>query len=143
VILTGSNPDTLVYENRIELYQPAYLFNADGSLATRPTITSVVGGAAQGKFLYANRFTVKTPDAASVSRVVLVRPSAPTHAFDMDQRLIVLTFKVNTAGGTLTVNTPPNDNIAPPGYYEVFILNAAGVPSVAQFIQLCPSTGCL
>jgi hypothetical protein len=142
VILTGSNPDTLVYENRIELYQPAYLFNADGSLATRPTITSVEGGAA-GKFLYANTFTVKTPDAAGISRVVLVRPSAPTHAFDMDQRLVRLTFKANTAAGTLTVNTPPNGNIAPPGYYEVFILNAAGVPSVAQFIQLCPSTGCL
>lgn len=143
VILTGSNPETLVYENRIELYQPAYLFNADGSLATRPTITSVKGAGAAGRFLYNNTFTVTTPDAASIARVVLMRPSAPTHSFDMEQRMVRLTFSANTTTGTLTVHAPPNANIAPPGYYEVFILNAAGVPSVAQFIQLCPLTGCI
>src|SRR5579864_2591235 len=129
VILTGSNPETLVYENRIELYQPPYLFNADGTLATRPTITSVKGAGTLGKFLYNSTFTISTPDASSVARVVLIRPSAPTHSFDMDQRMVRLTFAANTTTGTLTVHTPPNANIAPPGYYEVFILNAAGVPS--------------
>jgi hypothetical protein len=142
VILTGSNPQTLVYENRIELYQPAYLFNPDGTLATRPTITNIVGAGKFGKFLYNNTFTITTPDVASISRVVLIRPSAPTHSFDMDQRLVRVSFNANTTAGTLTVHTPPNANLAPPGYYEVFILNAAGVPSVAQFIQLCPTTGC-
>jgi Domain of unknown function (DUF1929) len=143
VILTGSNPETNVYDNRVELYQPAYLFNADGTLATRPTITSVTGAGVFGKFLYNNTFTIKTPDTASIARVSLIRPSAPTHSFDMDQRMVRLTFSVNASAGTLTVHTPPNANIAPPGYYEVFILNAAGVPSIAQFIQLCPTTGCL
>ena len=67
---------------------------------------------------------------------MLVRPGAPTHAFDMEQRLVELPF---TAGaGSLTATVPPNGNIAPPGFYMLFILNSAGVPSVARFVQLMP-----
>src|ERR1043165_5386835 len=36
----------------------------------------------------------------------------------------------------LTAAAPPNGFIAPPGYYMLFILNQAGVPSVARFIHL-------
>ena len=38
--------------------------------------------------------------------------------------------------GVLNVTAPPTGNIAPPGYYMLFILNSAGVPSVASFVQL-------
>lgn len=42
-----------------------------------------------------------------------------------------------TAGsGALTVTAPPNGNIAPPGYYMLFVLNTSGVPSVAKFVQV-------
>lgn len=34
------------------------------------------------------------------------------------------------------VTAPPNSNIAPPGYYMLFILNSSGVPSLASFIQV-------
>jgi hypothetical protein len=52
----------------------------------------------------------------------------------MDQRELALSF---TAGsGALTVTSPPNGNIAPPGYYMLFLLNQAGVPSVASFVQV-------
>jgi hypothetical protein len=78
---------------------------------------------------YDSPFAVQTPDAADIASVVLVRPGTPTHAFDMEQRLVGLTF---TAGsGVLTVTAPSNGNIAPPGYYMLFVLNSAGVPSVA------------
>ncbi len=130
VWFAGSNPARGTYEPHMEIYSPAYLFNADGSLATRPTITSVstpvVG--------YGSAFTVQTPDAASISTVVLMRNGAPTHAFDMDQRYVGLSF---TAGsGVLNVTGPPNGNIAPPGYYMLFLLNSAGVPSVASMVQM-------
>jgi hypothetical protein len=133
VLVIGGNPARGTYEQHIEIYSPAYLFNSDGSLATRPTITGVPSTGIG----YGSSFQVQTPDAASVSSVVLIRPGAPTHAFDMEQRLVGLTF---TAGsGVLNVTAPPNGNIAPPGYYLLFILNSAGVPSVAQFVQLTPS----
>jgi hypothetical protein len=76
---------------------------------------------------------VQSPNAASIRSVVLIRPGAPTHAFDMEQRMVGMTF--TTSGNTLTVRAPASGRIAPPGYYMLFILNAAGVPSVARFIQ--------
>jgi hypothetical protein len=36
----------------------------------------------------------------------------------------------------LTVKLPPNSNIAPPGAYMLFLLDAAGVPSAARIIKI-------
>ena len=130
VLLVGGNPQRGSYEQHIEIYSPAYLFNADNTAATRPTIDSVT----PGTLSYGGGFQVQTSNAADISSVVLVRPGAPTHAFDMDQRLVALSF---TAGsGVLNVTAPPNGNVAPPGYYMLFIMNSAGVPSVATFVRL-------
>jgi Domain of unknown function (DUF1929) len=42
-----------------------------------------------------------------------------------------------TAGvGVLTVTAPPNGNIAPPGYYMLFLVNNSGVPSVGFITHL-------
>jgi hypothetical protein len=129
VWLAGSNPQRGTYDPRMEIYQPAYLFDSTGNLAARPTIAS-----APAYVTYGQTFTVQTPDAADITSAVFVRPGAVTHAFDMDQRLVGLTY---TAGaGTLSLTAPPNSNIAPPGYYMLFLLNSDGVPSVARFIQL-------
>jgi hypothetical protein len=130
VWVAGGNPERGTYEPHMEIYSPAYLFNSDGSLATRPSITSV----SNSVIGYANSFSVTTPDAANISSVVLMRNGAVTHAFNMDQRYVGLSF---TAGsGVLNVTGPPTGNIAPPGYYMLFLLNSAGVPSVAQMVQL-------
>jgi hypothetical protein len=130
VLLSGGNPQRGNYERRLEIYSPAYLFDAAGAAAVRPTITGVTSSAIS----YASAFQVQTPNAANIASVVLVRPGTPTHAFDMDQRLVELAF---TAGnGVLNVTAPPNGNIAPPGYYMLFVLNTSGVPSVAQFVNI-------
>ncbi|HEX3436006.1 MAG TPA: galactose oxidase-like domain-containing protein, partial [Pseudacidobacterium sp.] len=129
VWLAGGNPSRGTYVQQMEIYKPAYLFNADGTLATRPSITS-----APSTIGYGEAFTVATPDAANISSAVLVRNGTVTHAFGMDQREVGLSF---TAGsGILTVTAPPNGNIAPPGYYMLFLLNQSGVPSVASFVQV-------
>ena len=130
VMVMGGNPERGTYEPHVEIYSPAYLFNSNGTLATRPSITSVTPGVIG----YGATFQVQTPDAANISSAVLSRAGSPTHAFDMDQRLVGLNF---TAGsGSLTVTSPPTSSIAPPGYYLLFLLNSSGVPSVAQFVQL-------
>src|SRR5437868_395564 len=117
----------------MEIYKPAYLFNSTGGAATRPSITGSPTTIAWG-----TQFTVQTPDAASISSVVLMRPGAPTHAFDQEQRMVGMTFTAGT--GSLTVTAPPNSNIAPPGYYMLFLINGSGVPSVASFILLNTQT---
>ena len=130
VVLVGGNPTRGSYEDHIEVYSPAYLFTKSGSRAVRPTISSVSPGA----FSYGAAFQVQTSNAANIASVVLLRPGAPTHAFDMEQRLVELPF---TAGsGVLNVTAPPSGGIAPPGYYMLFILNSQGVPSVATFVKL-------
>ena len=133
VWLAGGNYTRGTYKQQMEIYKPAYLFTVDGSgnviPATRPTITS-----APAVTTYGSAFTVQTPDSADISSVVLVRPGSATHAFDMDQRLVGVNF--TTGFQTLTVTAPPNGNIAPPGYYMLFVLNSAGVPSVAKFIRI-------
>src|SRR5438552_11484220 len=131
VWLAGGNPSRGSYVQQMEIYQPPYLFNSTGGLVTRPSITS-----APSSISYGNTFTVQTPDATNISHVVLVRNGTVTHAFGMDQREVEMSF---TAGsGALTVTAPPKGNIAPPGYYMLFILNNSGVPSVAKFLQIGP-----
>jgi hypothetical protein len=133
VLFIGGNPARGTYEQHMEIYSPAYLFNPDGTLATRPTISA----APSAGIGYGSAFQVQTPDAASIASVVLMRAGAPTHAFDMEQRQVGMNF---TAGnGVLNVTAPPNSNIAPPGYYMLFLVNNAGVPSVAQFVQITPA----
>jgi galactose oxidase-like protein/PKD domain-containing protein len=130
VATAGSNPQRGVYDNHIEIYSPAYLFDANGNLAKRPVIT----GAPSAIGYNSVPFQVQTPDASTIASVVLIKPGSDTHAYDMEQRLLGLTFTATS--GTLTVNAPPNSNLAPPGYYMLFVLNQAGVPSVAKFVQV-------
>src|SRR6266850_2394075 len=129
VWFAGGNPTRGSYEQHMEIYSPPYLFDASGSPATRPTIINDPASVGYGA-----AFQIQTPDAASISSIALVRPGAPTHAFDMDQRLISLSFTVGS--GVLNATAPPNGNIAPPGYYMLFILNSSGVPSVAKFVWI-------
>lgn len=106
-----------------EIFSPPYLFRGP-----RPVITSV-----PKTVQYNSAVFVQTPDAASIASVGLVRPGAVTHAYDQNQRYVPASF-TRTQGG-LTVQMPPDGNSAPPGYYMLFIVNSAGVPSVASFVR--------
>ena len=133
------------YSSR-EAIRPRQLCAADRELSAgvliqrgRITCYPALITAAPASVGYGQPFTVTTPDAAQISSVVLVHNGSVTHAYDKDQRVVGLSF---TAGnGSLTVTSPPNTNIAPPGYYMLFLLNSAGVPSVASFVQVIPATG--
>src|SRR5438094_10090563 len=78
-----------------------------------------------------------------ISSAVLRRPGSSTHAEDMEQRLIGLcgaTSPCTASNNTLSLTTPPDGSIAPPGYYMLFLLDSAGVPAKAWFIQLTPNS---
>ena len=99
------------YQTQMEIYQPAYLFNPNGTYASRPSI----GSGTPTSIAYGSQFTLKTSQAPSIASVVLVRMGAVTHAFNTDQRLVAMSFSQVTGG--LNVAAPPNGNVAPPGYY--------------------------
>jgi hypothetical protein len=114
-----------------EVFTPPYLFKKDGSgeLAPRPEITSAPGTVSHG-----TSFQITTPNAASIRKVGLIRLSSQTHSVEMEQRYLPLGF---TAGdGTLTANVPANVHTAVPGVYMLFIVDSAGVPSVAKMVTL-------
>lgn len=79
--------------------------------------------------------------------MVLVKPMAVTHQTDTEQRVIQLEHIV-TGPSTISVTAPDGrvypyhaggshtHAIAGRGYYMLFLLNTAGVPSRAKFIRL-------
>jgi hypothetical protein len=107
-----------------EIYSPPYLFRGP-----RPTIT-----AAPGEVAYGASFDVATPQAASIHSVALLRPASVTHANNFEQRYVALEF---TAGAqALTVRAPAAGDLAPPGWYMLFVVDTDGVPSVASWVHL-------
>ena len=86
---------------------------------------------------YAGAFTINTPNAADVTEVILLRAGAVTHGYNMSQRGIECVIS-GLGAGTLNVDAPPHANIAPPGWYLLFILNSARVPSQGRWIRLTP-----
>ena len=69
--------------------------------------------------------------------MVLLRPGAVTHGYNMSQRGIECV--VGGVGvGTLDIDAPPQPNLAPPGWYLLFVLNATRVPSVGHWVRLTP-----
>ncbi len=115
--------DTVGYlAKNAEIFSPPYLFQADGTLAPRPSID-----AAPASTTYGATMAIGTPDPASISKVALIRIGSVTHSNNMEQRYVPLSF---TAGATsITATAPANANIAPPGIYMLFIIDANGVPS--------------
>ena len=112
-----------------EIYSPPYLFKGP-----RPTITNAPTFTA-----YNTPIAIDTPDAGDIASVSMIRLSAVTHSFNMEQRFIPLNF--TASGGTVTATSPVDANTAPPGYYMMFILNSDGVPSVAQIIRVGEDLG--
>ena len=133
VWLAGSNPSRGTYETHMEIYQPAYLFTRDGNnnlvaatAAIHRQFTRHIGWALQ--------FAVSSPDAASISQVG-PDPAGLFHAWVRHG---------STSGGHVISRLDRDadgdgatqSNIAPPGYYMLFLINSKGVPSVAKFLLL-------
>lgn len=107
-----------------QVFSPPYLF-----AGTRPSIASAPVSAGYGQTVF-----VGTPDAASISKVTLLKQASVTHTNSMSQGFQSLSFAKTSTG--LNVTMPANANLATPGYYMLFILNGTGVPSVGSIIQI-------
>jgi hypothetical protein len=75
-------------------------------------------------------------DFDSISRVVFMAPGAITHHSDMSARYVELTSKlVSGTNNQRVFNTSDNAHL-PRGYYMMFVLNSALVPSVASWVKI-------
>ena len=114
-----------------QIYKPPYLCKG----LPQPTITSITPGI---QVLYGAAFTITTPQAASIKVVAIMRPGAPTHHTDTEQRYIELDF-APPSGNNITVTMLPETdaNLVTPGYYMVWIVDDKGIPCAnAKFIQV-------
>jgi len=122
VLAAGGGSDTTA-----EIYYPSYLFRGQGS---RPSIP-----VAGPNISYGSTFPVSGGGSIfPIRSIVLVRLGATTHQIDMDQRYLELPFTQGEGG--LIASAPASVNQAPPGYYMLFIVNTAGVPSPAKIVRL-------
>lgn len=110
-----------------QIYSPPYLFRS-----ARPTIQSAPDQVSLGQ-----RFTVQTDQADQIQSVNLIRLSTVTHSFNTGQIINHLSF--SRESGFIEIAAPRNPNVCPPGYYMLFVLNAAGTPSKAAIIRVINS----
>lgn len=113
----------------IEIFNPPYL-----SRGARPVITSAPPLVHHGE-----RFTIESPDAATIVKVVLVRPMAVTHQTDTEQKILEMLHAYDQANPTQLILTAPHaskpHSYAQQGHYMMFAINRDGVPSIAKWIH--------
>jgi hypothetical protein len=110
---------------RLEIYSPPYLFKGP-----RPVISAV-----RTEWRYGQTVNISSPDAGHVQWVSLIRPGSTTHSFNTSQRLVDLPIAAQAAG-SVQVTVPAEPNLAPPGWYMLFLTGNNTVPSVARWVHL-------
>src|SRR5664279_5226312 len=112
-------------ELALEVYSPPYLF-----AGPRPVIAGVAP-----EWTYGQTVAISSPQAGAIKWVSIVRNGVTTHAFENSQRLVDLDI-AGQAGGTITARVPAQSTMAPPGWYMLFLVDTAGVPSVSSWVHL-------
>lgn len=117
-----------------QVFAPPYLFNADGSLAERPVITT-----APERIRYRQRFLVGVDGAPDrIAKLVLIRSDHNTHSLTGGERFLDLAFEIAPGAGALLAHMPLLPAQAIPGIYMLFVVDDRGVPSVARRVVLGP-----
>ncbi|MEC4015182.1 galactose oxidase-like domain-containing protein [Streptomyces sp. H27-D2] len=113
-----------VFEKRIEIYTPPYLYRD-----SRPKLESGPDRIKRG-----GSATFTTKHASSIKTARLMRPSAVTHVTDVDQRSVALDFKKTKDG--ITVAMPKDRTLVPAGWYMLFVTDDQGTPSKGVWVEV-------
>lgn len=135
LVAGGFDPNGPGDHNRksLEFFEPPYMHNGP-----RPTITSISrdDGPAD-ELAYGRGFIVRSPQAASIRRIALTRPSSITHHTDSEQRHIPLDFVHEPGTDRLLVAGVGDATVAPPGPYMVWAIDDQGRPCArAPFVRV-------
>ncbi|MEU0831824.1 kelch motif-containing protein [Streptomyces sp. NPDC005969] len=113
-----------IFEQRIEIYTPPYLYRG-----SRPELTAGPKSIRRG-----GTAVFTTRQGPTITSAKLMRPSAVTHVTDTDQRSVALGLK-RTAGG-IAVTVPGNRALVPSGWYMLFVADAKGTPSKGTWVRV-------
>lgn len=146
ILVGGSNPHAfynftgVLYptELSLEIFQPSYL-NPEFSNIRPKNIVPIP----QNKIGYGQqlgiRFSIGGKLNENTVAVTMVAPPFTTHSFAMNQRLLVLARGKVTPTEKSTyqvqVTTPRSGNLAPAGYYLLFVLHQ-GIPGTGIWVHI-------
>nr|XP_043623165.1 aldehyde oxidase GLOX [Erigeron canadensis] len=136
-VFTGVNYTT---DLTLESFSPPYLDERYAYF--RPTILTVDYGLDE-TISYGQEFSLTlTMSLTGLDKrlmVSLVAPSFTTHSFAMNQRVLFLHIadvaQLSVFGYRVTVRAPSSPNIAPPGYYMLFVVHD-GIPGQSVWVKL-------
>ncbi len=111
-----------------QIFSPPYLYDANGSLATRPDLTAQNASVDAGDAL-------EVTTSGNIDYFSLIRLSATTHAVNTDARFYKPEFTA-TSNNQFSVTINQNPNVSIPGYWMLFAVDTNGVPSEAQVIRI-------
>lgn len=114
------------FEQRIEVFTPPYLHRGQ-----RPRITGGPRRADRG-----DEVAWRTTHPEDVSELRLMRPSAVTHMTDVEQRSVELDFTRGKDSDALSTTIPEDPALVPRGWYMLFAVDRAGVPSEARWVHI-------
>ena len=123
VMTYGNNPGDGSFNEQISIYSPPYLFHGP-----RPQITEV----AHTYWTYGSAQHIAV--SQKIVSAELIRPAAVTQSSDPNQRYVAL--PVTVGGNHVSLTLTGNPDMAPPGWYMLFVTNANGVPSVAKWVHV-------
>ncbi|GMH10464.1 hypothetical protein Nepgr_012305 [Nepenthes gracilis] len=143
VLVGGSNPHIgynfdaeFPTDLSLEAYSPPYLSTEYEPVRPRIVHSDPVMGYG---LPFSVTFTVQQYLTAAVLSVNIIAPSFTTHSYGMNQRMVILRMSDVSPATHNTYNVvavgPSAAEIAPPGYYLLFVLHA-GVPSSGIWVRI-------
>lgn len=135
VVAAGGNPEgghSVTWEPpdpeeelRLEVFSPPYLFKGP-----RPVI-----GVVPTEWKYGQTIVIASPQAGNIRWASLIKNGVTTHSFDSGQRLVDLDI-LSQRAGLISAKVTNEPNIAPPGWYMLFLVDVNGVPSISKWVHL-------
>ena len=126
VLISGSDPEdgTNPQEYRVEVFTPPYLLNGQ----PRPSFSIAVTD-----WTYGGSYSLSVSGGSGAYSATLLGGVSSTHGNSMGGRTLMPEF--SCGGGSCTVVAPPGANIAPPGWYQLFVLSN-GIPAVGTYVRI-------
>ena len=112
-------------EMRLDVYSPPYLFKGP-----RPMIGNV-----STEWKYGQIIAIASPQAGNIRWASLIKNGVTTHSFDSGQRLVDLDI-LSQGNGLISAKVTNEPNVAPPGWYMLFLIAMNGVPSISKWVHL-------
>lgn len=129
VLISGSDPEDgkNPQEYRVEVFTPPYLMGNP----SRPSMNLTDIDLAYGD---STTLSILSPGAGGPYRVSMMGAISSTHGNSMGQRTYFLA--ASCSGSSCSITAPPDANVCPPGWFQVFLVDSAGVPSQAVWIRV-------